>query len=156
MSSLWTPDGERPVSQSSSPFTVPINDESIALPDSQGSSSVDPGGREPTPEELQEYQREMAQLQAELLQTPAAAVVANHGYGLFELAAIHLGAQPPNLGEASLAIDSLGAIMEACGPRLGEYGEQLREGLAQLRLAFVQIKTAIDAGISVAPSAPVK
>lgn len=81
-------------------------------------------------------------MQEELLSTPAEVVVANHAFGLFELAALHLGALPPKLGEAQLAIDALGALVEGLRGRLGQFEAQLAEGLSQLRLAFVQIRAA--------------
>ncbi|HVL92271.1 MAG TPA: DUF1844 domain-containing protein, partial [Acidimicrobiales bacterium] len=77
--------------------------------------------------------------------TPAAVVVANHCFGLFELAALHLSVQPPNLAEAQVAIDALGAIVDKLTGRLGEAEEQLAGGLAQLRMAFVQIRAATSA-----------
>lgn len=88
----------------------------------------------------------MAELEAELLAAPVEAVVANHCYGLFQLAALHLGQQPPNLDSARLAIDALGAVIEALGERLGAGAETLRSGLAQLRLAYVQIAAATEEG----------
>jgi hypothetical protein len=88
----------------------------------------------------------MEQVRRQLLQTPAAVVVANHAYGLFELAAIHLSEQPPNLDEARLAVDGLGTLVEGLGSRLGEAEEPLRDALAQIRLAFVQISGAAAAG----------
>jgi hypothetical protein len=79
-------------------------------------------------------------MQEQLAQTPAEVVIANHAFGLFELAALHLSRQPPNLDQAKLAIDALGALVEGMVGQLGEHEEQLRDGLSQLRLAFVQIK----------------
>lgn len=84
----------------------------------------------------------MAQLQQQLTETPAAVVIANHCFGLFELAALHLSLQPPNLSESQLAIDALAAVVEGLAGRLGEHGAQLTEALSQLRLAFVQIRAA--------------
>jgi hypothetical protein len=80
-------------------------------------------------------------MQEQLAQTPAEVVIANHAFGLFELAALHLSRQPPNLDQARLAIDALGALVEGLVGQLGEQEEQLREGLSQLRMAFVQIKS---------------
>jgi hypothetical protein len=88
---------------------------------------------------------EMAELEAELLAAPVEEVIANHCYGLFQLAAIHLGHQPPNLPAARLAIDAFGALVEGLDNRLGAATETLRDGLAQLRLAFVQISAAANA-----------
>ena len=86
----------------------------------------------------------MEALRRELADTPASVVVANHCFGLFQLAALHLSFQPPKLVDAQLAIDALGALVEGLAGRLGEEEQQLKDGLGQLRLAFVQIKTALD------------
>jgi hypothetical protein len=85
---------------------------------------------------------QMAALQDELARTPASTVIANHAYGLFELAALHLSLQPPQLGEAQLAIDALAALVDTLAGRLEEHEANLKEGLSQLRLAFVQIRAA--------------
>ncbi len=87
-------------------------------------------------------ERQMDEVRRQLLATPAALVVANHAYGLFELAAIHLSEQPPKLDEARLAVDSLGALVEGLTGRLGEAEQPLADALAQIRLAFVQISGA--------------
>ncbi len=65
----------------------------------------------------------------QVAETPAVQVVANHAIGLFELAAIHLGTQPPHLPDAALAIDALGALVEGLGGRLGESEPALRDAL---------------------------
>jgi len=85
--------------------------------------------------------------------TPAAYVVANHAIQLFELARIHLTAEPPNLVDAQLAIDAMAAIVEGLEGRLGEDASTLTDGLTQLRLAFVQIKAA-DAARAAGVPAP--
>ena len=121
MSTIWTPGGERPVGGS----------------DGGGG---EPDGPEATDIDQAELEEKMAQLREQLASAPAEVVIANHCFGMFELAAIHLSLQPPNLGEAQLAIDALGAVIEGLAGRLGEEEQQLRDGLAQLRLAFVQIK----------------
>ncbi len=129
MSSLWTPGGERPVprpGEASAPSSEP---------------SRPPGG-EPTEAELQE---QMAELRERLARTPAEVVVANHAYGLFELAALHLSLDPPQLEQARLAIDSLGYLVEGLGERLGEPAGELSTALAQLRMAFVQVRAARQA-----------
>jgi hypothetical protein len=87
----------------------------------------------------------MEELRRQLANTPAEIVVVNHGFGLFELAALHLSLQPPQLPQASLAIDALAALVEGMEGRLGEQERTLRDGLSQLRLAFVQIKSAAPA-----------
>jgi hypothetical protein len=122
MSSIWTPGGERPIRR-----------------EPEG-AEVDPEQeRDLTPEEMQQ---QMAMLQEQLASTPAGEVVANHCFGLFELAALHLSLQPPQLGEASVAIDALNALVEGLPGRLGVHEGQLKEGLASLKLAFVQIRAA--------------
>jgi hypothetical protein len=115
VSTIWTPGGEQPVGG--------------------------PSDEEPTDAELE---AQMERLQDELANTPAAAVVANHCFGLFQLAALHLSLQPPKLDQAQIAIDALGALIEGLAGRLGADEQQLKDGLAQLRLAFVQIKAAVE------------
>lgn len=126
MSSLWTPGGERPVGRDAPSEPV------------RPSPAPDELDREPTAEELEALTRELAS-------TPAAVVVANHAMGLFELGALHLSQQPANLTEASVAIDAMGAIVEGLAGRLGDHEATLKEALAQLRMAFVQIRAGIDA-----------
>lgn len=87
----------------------------------------------------------MAELRRQLASTPASVVVANHCFGLFELAALHLSLQPPQLEQAQVAVDALGAVVEGLAGRLGQEEATLREGLTQLRLAYVQMKAAADA-----------
>ena len=83
---------------------------------------------------------------------PAATVVANHAMGLYELAAIHLSTEPPNLAEARLAIDAMGAHRRGPRGRLGEDERSLRDALAQLRLAFVQLQAAAGEGQGPTPA----
>ena len=127
MSTIWTPGGERPVGR----------------PEPEGQAAPPPGVDDLAGEELsdEELQARMEQLRAQLAHTPAELVIANHCYGLFELAALHLSLQPPQLDQASLAIDGLGLLVEGLAGRLGEQEQQIREALAQLRMAFVQIKS---------------
>jgi hypothetical protein len=92
-------------------------------------------------------------MRAELANAPAEVVVANHCYGMFELAALYLSQQPAQLREASLAIDALGSLLDGLEGRLGEAEPQLRDALSQLRLAYVQIDGAQRAGADVASGA---
>ncbi len=156
MSSLWTPSGERPVRRTaeppagtegpspvdrrvatSGPGSAPAEDARGGTADRTGTPNGPPGR---TPD--QAAAEELERLRRELLATPAAVVVANHAYGLFELAAIHLSAQPPNLTEARLAVDALGALVDGVGDRLGDVRGALADALAQIRLAFVQVSAA--------------
>ena len=94
-----------------------------------------------------ELEAEIRRMRIELAATPVADIVANHAVGLWELAILHLTPPPgpdgapiaPRLDQAGLAIDALAGLVESLGPRLAPHDEALREALAQLRLAFVQI-----------------
>ncbi len=94
-------------------------------------------------------------MRAELANSPVEVVVANHCYGLFELAAVYLSQQPPLLGQARMAIDALGSLVTGLEGRLGEAEEPLKDGLSQLRLAYVQIDGAQRAGAEAASAAGV-
>ena len=123
MSSLWTPGGERPVEREKpGPPTAP--------------------GAEPTEEENEvAMEEELAAIQ----NTPARYIVGNHAIQLFELARIYLTAEPPRFEDAKLAIDAMAAVVEELQGRLGEDEATLVDGLAQIRLAFVQITAAANA-----------
>jgi hypothetical protein len=144
VSSLWTPDGEHdiPKGEAAPPSAAPANPATSASPEQRD------------PEIDREIVEEMADLEAELIAAPVEEVIANHCYGLFQLAAIHLGHQPPNLPAARLAIDAYGAIVEGLDTRLGAPSETLRDGLAQLRIAFVQISAAASAQANEAVADP--
>ena len=75
-------------------------------------------------------------------EVPAEVVVTNHVMGLYELAAIHLGTTPPDLTQAALAIDAVACLVEGLDDRLGIEAPTMRDALANIRLAFVQIKSA--------------
>jgi hypothetical protein len=124
MSSLWTPSGEH----------FPKNEEGGAPP-----------SRPPAPPDVplsDEAQAEVEALRQQLASTPAEIVIANHCYGIFELATIYLSQKPPMLFEARLTIDGLGALLNGLKGRLGEAEPSLLEALSQLQLAFVQLEGA--------------
>ncbi len=77
-----------------------------------------------------------------LASVPPEVVVTNHVMGLYELAAIHLSAEPVDLVSAALAIDAVGCLVEGLGPRLGEEHQTMVDALANIRMAFVQVKSA--------------
>jgi hypothetical protein len=139
MSSLWTPDGEVPVGRPGPAGAAPASERpppkarAIRPTDEVTGQPTGPPTGEPTPEEIEA-------LRAQLARTPPEVVIANHAFGLFELSALHLSLQPPQLDQARLAIDALGALVEGLAGRLGDAEATLKEGLAQLRLAFVQIR----------------
>lgn len=91
---------------------------------------------------LDEAQQAMAEARARLADVPAEVVVTNHVMGLYELAAIHLSADPPDLDQSALAIDAVACLVEGLGDRLGEEAATMRDALNNIRLAFVQIKGA--------------
>lgn len=91
-------------------------------------------------DDVEEMAEALADARQRVAEAPASTVVANHAMGLYELAAIHLSAQPPRLAEAALGIDALACLVEGLGDRMGENSGVLRDALHQIRLAFVQIK----------------
>jgi hypothetical protein len=131
MSTFWTPSGERP---------IPRDEPQTAPPPAADPLEDDV---EPMDDELR---AELAAMQEQMLRTPAAIVVANHCIGLVELAALHLGQDPPNLADAQVAIDALGGMIDAVGPRLGENGPPLNQALNQMRMAFIEARSAGGGG----------
>lgn len=134
MSSLWTPGGEHPVDR-------PGPGQPAAAPEPPGEHDLD--GVEIDPERAKALRAEMDEIRRRLSEVPAEMVVANHAMGLYELAAIHLSNEPPSLPEAALAIDAMGAIVEGLTGRLGDAEPTLTQALAQIRLAFVQVKAGL-------------
>ncbi len=84
---------------------------------------------------------EMDRIRDEIRSSDPELIIANHCYGLFELAAIHLTSNPPNLLASAMAIDALGAIVAALDDRLTTTKNDLSDALAQIRLAFVQLSS---------------
>ncbi|KJF16591.1 MULTISPECIES: hypothetical protein [Acidithrix] len=121
MSTLWTPDGE---------YTPKTEQNETPAPQQMGDLK-----------NAEEKKDETQELADQIRKADPAVIVANHCYGLFELAAIHLSDQPPNLIGASLAIDALAGIVTSLEGRLGEYEPELTDALAQLRLAFIQMSS---------------
>ena len=117
MTSLWTPDGEKPVDRGA-----------------------------PAPEDLteEEIAERMEALRQQIATTPVEGIISQSAYQFFEIAALHLSLVPPQLDQAKLAIDAFGLLVEGLEGRLGPDGDTLKEGLAQLRMAFVQVAKAGD------------
>src|SRR5271169_5746784 len=136
MSSLWTPSGEH--------FPKREGDDDASPPNDSGDGTdVTQTSREAAlTEEQAAAQAEVEAMRAQLAHTPAEVVVANHCYGLFELAAIYLSQDPPLFPQAQLAIDGLASLVDGLGSRLGEAHGPLKEALAQVRLAYVQLDAA--------------
>jgi hypothetical protein len=122
VSSLWTPGGEH----------RPEDEDRPEAPSDAGDAGPDD----------EAAREQLRQLREQLAATPVADIIANHAIGLWELALLHLSpdeGMPPDLDEARLAIDAVAALVEGLGDRLDRHQEPLREALAQLRLAFVEI-----------------
>lgn len=156
VSSLWTPEGEhrvKPAGDDRSPSDPPRTPSQTGDAGAGAAGGIRPEGTGPDevdlenlgPEEQAELAGRLDELRRQLLGTPAEIVVANHAYGLFELAAIHLSQQPPQREEARLAVDAMAALVEGLAGRLGEAEPSLRDALAQIRLAFVQISETLAA-----------
>ena len=129
MSSLWTPGGEHPVARSSSePASGPAPGAPAepALTADEEATLADAAG-------------EMAAIRQQLGSTPVELVVTNHIMGLYELAAIHLNRDQPDLASARLAIDALAGALDSCKGRLGDYEATLSDARAQLQMAFVNV-----------------
>ena len=132
MSTLWTPRGEHPIGDEPPETTAP-QPPPAAGPDAGELSAEDR-------ERAEAMAKEMAEVQRKVAEQPIEAMVANHAVGLYELAAIHLNQEQPDLAAAQLAIDALGALVEGVAGRLGENEPALRQALQQIRLVFVQLK----------------
>ncbi|MGE5210715.1 MAG: hypothetical protein ACM3MM_05595 [Acidobacteriota bacterium] len=93
-----------------------------------------------TADALADAERAMQEARERLAEVPAEVVVTNHVMGLYELAAIHLSASPPDLRQSVLAIDAVACLVDGLGERLGDDYPTMRDALNNIRLAFVQIK----------------
>lgn len=157
MSTLWTPGGEHRVPRESTDeppggppppadeggASDPAGDEGAFAGeldiDPETGLPIDPRTGEPfDPEELAAMQEQLREAQEQLISVPAAEIVQNHMMGLFELAALHLRRDPPDLAEARLPIDALGLLVDNLADQLPA-GETLRGALQQIRLAYVEI-----------------
>lgn len=129
--SLWTPGGEH------TPEPEPTDDNNT--PEVTDLSADEQA-------QLEQMQQEMAQVREQLLAAPASVVVANHAMGIYELAALHLTTPSPKLPEASLAIDALSALLDNLTGRLGEAEPTLTEALAQLKAAYLEVRSRAGGG----------
>jgi hypothetical protein len=127
--SLWTPDGDHPV--------PPSGDASPPAGGPPGYDDLSPDDQA----QLEAMQAEMEQVREQLLAAPASVVIANHAMGIYELAAIHLMSEQPKLVEASLAVDALASLVDGLEGRLGDSEATLREALAQLRAAYLEVRS---------------
>lgn len=128
MSSLWTPGGE-----------VPVDRNRPTGPDADPKAAPGPAGDGPAgPVDEGAARAQYEAMRAQLLEIPAADVIAQELVAIYELAVLHLSQEEPKLDQARLAIDTLAAVVDAVGDRLGPAGEQFAEIVPQLRLAYVE------------------
>jgi hypothetical protein len=152
--SLWTPSGEHRVGPTSPSAGEP--DATAPSTPRRADDAVSYGGDEPSssiPVDDEQNAEAMEELRRQLADAPADVVVANHCYGLFELAAVYLSQTPPRLDQARVAIDALGMLVDGLGSRLGPQAVSLQQALAQIRLAYVQMDAA-DQATSAAQQGP--
>ncbi len=127
MSTLWTPGGEVPVDRNPAeqePDPAPAPAEGVDDP---------------------ELAAQMQEMQRQLLEAPAADVIAQHLMAFYELAAMHLGSDQPRLSDAKLAIDAIDALLQGLAGRLGPAEEAIGSALPQLKMAFVDAKDRVTA-----------
>jgi hypothetical protein len=75
---------------------------------------------------------------AYLRSTPVETVLGNHFFVLLQLAALQLSSTPPNLAGAQLVIDTIAAMLQAGGERLGEHVALYRNALAEVQQLYVR------------------
>ncbi|MEY2958395.1 MAG: hypothetical protein RLZZ01_963 [Actinomycetota bacterium] len=124
----WTTSAEHPTSPRLWPDTVVTGLARLAHVGDESHSTPD-------------LDAEFTEARRRLIEAPAEVVVANHAMGLWELAAIHLAADRPDLDAAALAIDAVGALVDGLGDRLGEHADTMRTALSNIREVFEQIDT---------------
>jgi hypothetical protein len=78
---------------------------------------------------------------AYLRSTPVETVLGNHFFVLLQLAAVHLAATPPDLAAGQLVIDTVAAMLQAGGERLGEHVDLYRNALAEVQQVYVRAAT---------------
>jgi hypothetical protein len=143
MSSLWTPYGEQPVEPDRPTGGSPAGgDAGSGGPGRDGPAGPGPDPYGELPEEIDP--EEMREMLARLAATPVELIVAQFAVQLQEIAVLHMsisGERADSLGQASLAIDALAELVEGLGARLAPNDEPLRQVLAQLRLAFVEVSS---------------
>lgn len=133
MSSLWTPYGEEPVGP-----------EGGAPPPIGGPGGPDDPEGGP-PQDLDPEQ--MREMLARLAATPVEAIVTQFAVELQEIAVLHLGLageRPESLASAAMAVDGMGALVEALGDRLGSNAEPLRQAVSALRLGYVEVASELN------------
>jgi hypothetical protein len=86
---------------------------------------------------------------ARLAATPVEAIVTQFAVELQEIAVLHLGLaseRPESLASAAMAVDSMAALVEALGDRLGPNTEPLLQAVSALRLGYVEVAGQLNEG----------
>lgn len=79
---------------------------------------------------------------AYLRDTPVEAILGNHLFVLLQLATLRLSEAPVDFASAQLVIDTVAAMIDAAGNRLGEYVELYRSALSEVQQAYVRATVA--------------
>ena len=116
--------------------------------DEVAASPGDTTGAPDSDDALADAQSAIDEARRRVAEAPAEVVVTNHVMGLYELAAIHLSSERPDLVAAALAIDAVACLVEGLGDRLGPEATTMRDALANIRMAFVEIKGRVAASSS--------
>jgi len=134
---IWTPSGEHEIPRNSS--DSPDQSKQVK----SGGQAAEPVGSGPDgeidPEVQQQYEEQLAEISQRILETPIETMLAQHFVGLFEIAAIHLSADSPNLHNARLVINAMDGMMSATEGELGNAEEPMQSMLHQIRMAFVSV-----------------
>jgi len=137
VSSLWTPSGEHQPSQGDAqPAGAP------GAPDAapQGAPGAPGPGADDDPQ-IAEAEEQLRKLREELSQTPVEDIIVRHAIGLAQLAMLHCDPEATgerDLESARIAIDAVAALV-GLGPDLGEHENDLRDVLAQIQTAYVDV-----------------
>lgn len=139
---LWTPQGNHEIRKPADAGQAEPEPDSSVEDMEDMDSATRAQLEEMSPEEREQTEalaRELAATREQLAAAPAEAVVANHLFGFYELAAIHLTAEEPKLTQARLAIDALGAVLDALQGRLGDNELALRDARSNLQMLYVRL-----------------
>lgn len=136
---IWTPRGEHELSRDSSDNSQPAPPHN--QPPSSGVAAHDP---EIDPQAQQEYEQQLAEIRQNILETPIELILAQHFFGLSEIAIIHLSNDNPNLEAARLVINAMDGLMSATQGELGDAEEALQLALHQIQLEFVNVSQRVS------------
>jgi hypothetical protein len=142
MTGLWTPGGDN---------SSQNNDDLASRQNAQQEAEMtaaDEAFAGMSEEEKAQALEQITKMRAELLSTPSRDIIGNHIVGFYELATVHLSeatslegaAKESRLAEASICIDAMAATLNGLGDRLEQHKEPLSAALAQLQMAFVQVR----------------